>query len=334
MKTLLAVLTATALQATAAPQPSQPPQPAHSLPPTSATAAPDATLVQDGPVKVDIRDLDAYMLRVPENLRGAVRASYDRVAAIVDSLFVTRAAAEKAREAGLDKDPAVQRRLQQVQEAFLAELYVQKLQKEVDAIDLEQRAKEIYAADPQRFTVPAQVYVQKILVGLNGRTPEMARERAQRVYRDAAQGKEDFLQLAAQYSDDEDKVRNGGDLGFYPLSHFPSQVADAIAKLDKKGQLAGPIEMGDGFWILRFVERKPEKLAPYDAVRQQIIDAERERLRKEKLEQFLAEVRGSKTVVTNTGNVESYVVKVDPSAGGEPAKDAPKGGAARPAAKR
>jgi parvulin-like peptidyl-prolyl isomerase len=334
MKMLFAVLTAAALNAAAASQPSQPAQPGPSATPSAATAAPDAVLVSDGPVKVDIRDLDAYMLRVPENMRGAVRASYDRVAAIVDSIFVTRVAAAKAREAGLDKDPDVQRRLQQVQEAFLAETYMQKLQKEVEAVDLEQRAKEIYAAEPQRFTAPAQVYVQKILVGLNGRTVDMARERARQVYHDATQGKEDFLQLAAKYSDDPDKVRNGGDIGFYPLSYFPAPVADAIAKLDTKGQVAGPIEMGDGFWIVRFVERKPEKLAPFDAVRQQIVDAERERLRKEKVEQFLAQVRGSKTVVTNTGNVESYVVKVDPASGAQAAPEGPKAGAAQPAAKR
>jgi parvulin-like peptidyl-prolyl isomerase len=161
--------------------------------------------------------------------------------------------------------------------------------------------------------------VQEIFVGLNGRTPDMARERAQQVYRDAASGKEEFLQLAATYSDDPDKVRNGGDIGFYPPSHFPEPVAHAIAKLHKKGELGGPIETPQGFWIVRFVERKPEKVAPFEAVRGQIIDQERERLRKEKVEQFVAQVRGSKSVITNTGNVEAYVVKVDGTTGKPPA---------------
>jgi peptidyl-prolyl cis-trans isomerase C len=289
-------------------------------PPVSNSAAapeisPDAVLIQDGPVKVDVRDLDAFMLRIPEKMRLPFRTSYDRVASAVDSLYVARVAAQRAREAGLDKDPDVQRRIQQIQEAFLADLYASKLQAEVDKIDLEQRAKEIYAADPQRFTSPAQVYVQKILVGLNGRTLEMARERADQAYREATQGKEDFLQLSAKYSDDPDKVRNGGDIGFYPPSHFPPAVAEAIGKLERKGEIGGPIETSDGFWIVRFVERKPEKLVPYAAVKQQIIDQERERLRKEKMDRFVAEIRGSKTVVTNTGNVEAYVVKVDPATG-------------------
>lgn len=353
MRILYALLGALALQGAAAALPADAQAPVSGHVPTGKAAAgtkagagapvaasklsPDAVLIQDGPIKVDVRDLDAFMLRIPEKMRVPFRTSYDRVASAVDTLYVTRVAAQRAREAGLDKDPDVQRRIQQIQEAFLADLYASKIQAEADKVDLEQRAKEIYAADPQRFTAPAQVYVQKILVGLNGRTPEMARERAQQVYRDATQGKEDFLQLAAKYSDDPDKVRNGGDIGFYDSSHFPAAVAEAIGKLDTKGQVAGPIETSDGFWIVRFVERKPEKLVPYAAVKQKIIDEERERLRKEKMERFLSEVRGSKTVVTNTDNVEKYVVKVDPVTGEPQAADPGKREAAatpQPAAKR
>ena len=293
MKKLIALLGAVALHAAAA-----------SLPP-------ETPLVTEGSVKVDVRDLDAFMLRIPENMRAPFRASYDRVASAVDSLFITRVAAEKAREAGLDKDPTVQRRLQQIQEGFLADLYVQKLQAEVDSLNLEQRARELYQADPRKFTSPEAVYVQQILVGLNGRTRDMARERAQQAYNEAAEGKQDFLQLAAKYSDDPDKVRNGGDLGYYSPSHFSGPRADAIAKLDKKGQLAGPIEAPEGFYIVRFVDRTAPKLATFEAVREKLIAEERERLKKDKMEEFMQQVRSSKSVVINTANVESYVVRPD-----------------------
>jgi hypothetical protein len=62
---------------------------------------------------------------------------------------------------------------------------------------------------------------------------------------------------------------------------------------------------------LRFVDRTAPKLASFEAVKNKLIEEERERLKKQRLEQFLGEVRGSKTVVTHTDNVESYVVKVD-----------------------
>jgi peptidyl-prolyl cis-trans isomerase C len=295
MKKLIALLSALALNAAAAPMP------------------PDTPLVTDGPVTVDIRDLDAYMLRIPEKMRVPVRTSYDRIASIVDSVFVTRATAAKAREAGLDKDPAVQRRMQQLQEAFLADLYTQKLQSQADNVDLTQRARELYAAEPEKFKTPEGVYVQQIVVTLKGRTRDMALERANQALGEAKAGKEEFLQLAARYSDDPDKVRNGGDLGYYAPSHFPPAVAEAIAKLKTKGEIAGPIETADGFYVVRFVNRTPARLVTFDEVRDKLVADERDRLRKELMDQFIAQVRGSKTVVINQKNVESYVVPLDAS---------------------
>ena len=306
MKRLLSLVAAAALgAAAAAPLPPDTPSTA------SAPLSPDTPLVTDGPVTVDIRDLDAYLLQAPDKMRASVRSSYDRVAAMVDSVFVTRTAAARAREAGLDKDPDVQRRLQQIQESFLAELYLQKIQKEADGVDLTQRARELYEAEPAKFTTGEQVYVQQILVSLEGRTREMARERANEVAREAAQPEADFLRIAAKYTDDPDKDRNGGDLGYYAPGHFIGPVASAIAKLTTKGQIAGPIETREGFYIVRFVDRKPRQVAKFEVVRDRIIAAERERLRKDRLERFVSEVRGSKTVVLHQKNVDSYVIPVD-----------------------
>ena len=293
---------------------------------TNAPLPPDSTLIEDNGTKVDIRDLDAFMLRVPEKMRAPFRASYDRVASIVDSLFVTRVAAAKAREEGLDKDPAVQRRLQQIQEQYLAELYADKLKKQVDAIDLDKRAKELYEADPAKFTSPEMVYVQQILIGLNGRTTDQARERAEEVYKEVSSGKEDFLQLAARYTDDPDARRNGGDLGYYTMNHFPVGVDKAVEKLSKKGEITRPIQGPNGFYILKFVDRKPSQVLKFEEVKDRIVTEERERLKKEKFDAFVNSVRNSKTVVVNTDAVQSYVVA--------PGDDKPSGAAPAPAPKK
>src|SRR5437660_1523536 len=146
----------------------------------------DAPLIEDGPVVVDKADFEGNMLRVPENRRSEVRMSYDRVMSILDNIYVARSFATRARELGLDKDPAVQKRLQQVQDGVLADLYVQKMEKEARLGDreLEQRARELYKADQSRFVVPEQVYTQHILVDMNGRTRESALERARKVAAD------------------------------------------------------------------------------------------------------------------------------------------------------
>src|SRR5690349_2000652 len=104
----------------------------------------DAPLVTDGPIVVDKADFEGSLLRIPEVYRAEVRMSHEHVSTLIDGIYVARVLAAKAKEAGLDKDPAVQARLKQVQDNFLAELYRAKVEKDTQFGNLEQRARELY----------------------------------------------------------------------------------------------------------------------------------------------------------------------------------------------
>lgn len=268
----------------------------------------DAPLVQDGPVKVDAGDFQAAMRRVPKEMRAEFRTSYDRVVGMVDNIYVARSLAEKAREAGLDKDPIVQRQLEQAQDAVLADLYFEHLDQTAAKIDFEARAKELYEADPSKYVRPEAVNLQTILISLNGRTRDMALKRAQKVYEEAKSGKEDFLQLAARYSDDKDKVRNGGDLGWNSPKSFVPPVSEWLEKPHQKGDISPPIESQYGFHIIRFVDRKKAEPIPFAEVKNRIIRSERENIVKERREQAVQAIRSSKTVVTHVDNIQALVV--------------------------
>lgn len=269
-------------------------------------------LVVNGPIVVDSTDFEGNMLRIPENKRDEVRMSYDRVATIVDNMFIARSLAARAREAGLDKDPAVQKRLQQVQDGVLADLYAQKIEREAVIGDLEQRAREIYLADRAKFVTSEEVHIQHILVNLSGRTRETALERARKALAEAKAG-EDFLAVATRWSDDPDKNRHGGDLGYSSPKTFVAPVRKAIETMKTKGEIVGPIESEFGFHILRFVDRKLPVQLKYEDVAKGIIESERDRLRKQRLEAVISEVRSSPSVVVHRQNVEKLVVPVDPA---------------------
>lgn len=276
----------------------------------AATAEPplDAPVVVDGPIKVDVGDIQAAFRRVPESRRAEFRTSYDRVAALVDNVYLARAIAQKAVNAGLDRDPIVQRQIAEARDALLADLYLKHLDDTAPKVDLVQRAHELYIADPSKFTKPEQVDVQHILIGLTGRTKEMARERAQQVYDEAKSGKEDFLQLAARWSDDPDKKRNGGDLGWNSPSRFVEPMAKWLKEPHKKGDISPPIESEFGYHIVRFVDRQEPQVAKFEDVKEKLIAAERDGLAKKRREDLAREVRGSSTVVIHKENVEALVI--------------------------
>jgi parvulin-like peptidyl-prolyl isomerase len=89
-------------------------------------------------------------------------------------------------------------------------------------------------------------------------------------------------------------------------------VRKAIDALKTKGEIAGPVESEYGFHIVRFLDRKPPKPIKYEAVARQIMEAERERLKKQRTEALIAQVRSAPTVTVHRENVEKLVVPVDP----------------------
>jgi len=281
------------------------------IPAAAAPLPPETPLLADGAVKVDAADFEGNMLRIPEGRRDAFRASFERVAGVVDNVFVARALASRAREAGVDKDPAVQRRLVQLQDAFLADLYVQKMERDAPSVDLEARARELFKADQAKYVKPEHVYIQQILITLNGRTRETAMELARRVREEAKTGKEDFLALAARYSEDPDLKRTGGDPGYMGKTSFPAPLAKAIEALKVKGEIPEPIESERGFHVVRFIDRQKEAPMKFEEVGKKLVDAEKDRLNKKRLEGLIESIKQSPTLVAHPENVEKLVVPVD-----------------------
>jgi peptidyl-prolyl cis-trans isomerase C len=272
----------------------------------------DTPLVTDPPLKVDAGDFDAALTRVPPDKRAEFRTSYDRVAGMIDNVYVARVLAAKARAEGLDKDPIVQRKLVQAQEAVLADLYLQHFDKQTQALNLDARAKELYEADRSKYKKPAAVHLQHLLVDLKGRTPEMAQLRAQKAYDEAKAGAS-FADLVVKYSDDSAGVPQGGDVGWVAVSQVPSTVAPEVAKLQKPGDVTPPIRTENGYEIVRLVERRNEEPMTFEEAKKVIVAGEQARLERERREELVRSIRSSKTVVVDTKNVEALVIPVEKS---------------------
>ena len=265
----------------------------------------EAPLVVEGDIRIDAADFEGNLLRIPQDKRGPFRMSYDRVVSVVDNVFIARSLAQKARDEKLDQDPAVQARLRQVQDAFLADLYVQKIEQGSTDVDVERRARELYTADNAAFKTEEEAHVQQILVGTACRTKEAARQIAEQAAREARAGA-NFLELAEKYSDPGETAYKGGDIGTGPVKRLVEPVRDALAKLSP-GEISDPVESKFGIHVLKLVERKPATVKPFAAVKDQVIAREKARLKRKAVEDAVSAVRNSTTVVTYRENIESLV---------------------------
>lgn len=282
------------------------------IPISAALAQPPAApnleanvLLRLGEHVVTEADFRANLERLPEAARKLADASPERNRAMVENLLVARVLAARARDEGMVRDAVTARRLQLQEESFLATQYLAAKRREAKLPpSLEDRARELYVAAPERYRLPERVRLQRILVDLYGRTREMALERALEARARAAAG-EDFLALAKEYSDDPSKARNRGDLGFLVQKDIEAEVWTAATTDLSDGQISQPILTKAGYHILKRVAYQPPVQPAFDDLKSILVERERERVRDEAANAAPSEVLGSPQLQWNAAAMEA-----------------------------
>src|SRR5438093_904915 len=113
-------------------------------PARAAEPAADTPLVKRGDIVVTAQDLNAFLARIGEEQRFAYRGNLERLTTAVSGIYVARELAREAREAGIDREPDIRKRLQIQEESLLAQVVMERFEKSIKTPDYEARAREIY----------------------------------------------------------------------------------------------------------------------------------------------------------------------------------------------
>jgi peptidyl-prolyl cis-trans isomerase D len=76
----------------------------------------------------------------------------------------------------------------------------------------------------------------------------------------------DFRELAKKLSDDKDSAARGGDSGFIIRGWMPKQFDDAAFTVNV-GDIDGPLETENGYYVLRVEEKKARQTVSFDDVK-------------------------------------------------------------------
>jgi len=108
---------------------------------------------------------------------------------------------------------------------------------------------------------PREVAARHILIAFRGaahteptmvRSKDEARARAEEVLRRLKSG-EDFVALAAEFTDEPGGAQRGGDLGRFTRDKMVKRFSEAAFKL-QPGEVGGPVETQFGFHIIQRTE--------------------------------------------------------------------------------
>jgi len=157
----------------------------------------------------------------------------------------------------------------------------------------EPEVKGFYDQNLAQFKQGDTVHAAHILIGLpQGATPEQkaqAKTKAATVLKTVKAGG-DFATLARANSSDPGSAPNGGDLGFFPKGQMTPAFEEAAFKL-KPGTVSPLVETPFGFHIIKVIERRPPRTAPFDEVSAKIKEYLEQGQRGQKLEQFVEQVK-------------------------------------------
>jgi peptidyl-prolyl cis-trans isomerase C len=153
--------------------------------------------------------------------------------------------------------------------------------------------KTFYDQNLERFKQGDSVHAAHILIGVpQNATPEQkaeAKTKAAAILKTIKAGG-DFATLARANSSDPGSAQNGGDLGFFPKGQMTPAFEEAAFKL-KPGTVSALVETPFGFHIIKVVERRAPRTAPFAEVAGQIKDFLIQGQREQKLEQFVDQMK-------------------------------------------
>jgi EpsD family peptidyl-prolyl cis-trans isomerase len=225
----------------------------------------------------------------------------------LDNLVDKALIVQRAESLGMEKDPEVAKRLNQIKSSMLLGFFVKK--EVLDKVNVTDKDVKDYF-DKSKDDL-GSVRISHILVS--------SQKEAEEIQAKLKTGG-DFKALVKQHSLDTKTKNAGGDLGFVKWEQFGSAgLKDAAFKL-KPGEVSGIVQSQFGYHIMKVTEKKPATDAEFPAMKDALKEQATEKKKEETFEAIVKDLKGKAKVTTNEENLK----KLDLSAEAEtPAAQAP-----------
>ncbi|WP_456376825.1 peptidylprolyl isomerase [Thiolapillus sp.] len=243
------------------------------LVPAAAYSLDDGQILIDGPeVDLTLGELRMALRSAPENVLKLLLVQPKKIREVMDSTYMAKVAATRARKKGLDKDPVVAAQIWKFTNNILAEAEIADVQKQlVKNADYETVAKELYISEKDRLKVPETFVASHILLSAEaGESEEQLLERAKTLRQQLAEGKLDFKEAAKQYSKDTGSAEAGGSLGKFNRGRMVKPFEEALLAL-KPGEISDPVKTRFGYHIILLEEHTPAHTKPFSEVKEALV---------------------------------------------------------------
>jgi len=228
---------------------------------------------------VQIKDgiVDSLLKDVPEEQRALIMAG-PQFAQLKDQLVTTEVLYQEAIKANIQADKDAQLMMHLTEREVLTDFLVKKLAK---AKMTDEKLKEWYDEHQVQFRKDS---ADVFMIATDDEATATA------AY-SALQSGKPFQMVAQEFSVDPRTKEVGGALGNMDMANFPPQMVAALDGVTEEGGFTTPVDMGQGFVILKAENRKKD-VTPFEEVKDQI----KEDAMKEAAQDVVKELREKATV--------------------------------------
>lgn len=266
--------------------------------PAQPKVDPATVVLTVGDQKITAAEFDAFLSDLPPQYQEMARGGPAR-RMLAEQLVRIKLMQGEAERRKLDQSPKVRRQLEMMRAQVLAEALANEL------VTDEKSLREQFEKDKSQFD---RLKARHILVRVGGNEPglpgqenpnpdqsagltdEQAKAKAQGILKRIQAG-EDFAKVAQAESDDTGSGARGGDLGEVARGQTVPEFEKAAFAL-KKGQISQPVRSEYGYHLIQVQDVVP---ATFEDVKAQLS----QKLGRERVEQFMADLRKSQKVELN-----------------------------------
>ena len=214
--------------------------------------------------------------RLPEQYRKmSLEAVYPSLLTrAIDSKLVTL----EGRRAGFSKDPDVKKRLLDVEDQIISEIF---LTKTIGSQVTEEALQKIYSETKSEMASGDQIKARHILLDNEEKAVEIIKK---------LQAGEEFAKLASEYSTGP-SAASGGDLGWFGEGQMVPEFSKAAFALNPGDIVTKPVKTQFGWHIILVEDRKVSAPPSFDEAKEQLASTMSQKLLKELIETLRAKAK-------------------------------------------
>lgn len=256
------------------PKPATAPKPPAGQAAAATVAAPAGEVVaRIGGVDVRAGELRSLIGALGPREQAALAGDAALASQTVRLLLANQLVLNEALARKWDQRAEVAEQLRRVREAAIVELYLASVAGVPADFPSEADVRKVYDANKASLMTPRQFEVSQIFVAMprdaGKATLETARKKVAAIQARLKQPGADFAEIATTDSDAK-TAAGGGALGWVTENQLRPELRAILLGM-AKDTIADPIQLDDGFHILKVSDIRPSEPLPFDSVREQLV---------------------------------------------------------------